>query len=58
MIDVLKGNFQVKNSVKVEEEGEHPASVEQELRTRALSSIGGSMVYVERTPMAWDGDSE
>lgn len=58
MIDVLKGNFQVKNSVRVEEDGEKPASLEQELRNRALSSIGGSMVYVERTPLAWDGDGE
>lgn len=55
MIDVLKGNFQVKNNVTVEEDGEQPTSLSQELRTRALGSIGGSMVYVERTPAVWDG---
>lgn len=58
MNELLKGNFQVKNPVSIDQKAESQVSIEQALRERALSSIGGSMVYVERTPLAWDGEDE
>ena len=30
----------------------------KELRERALASIGGSMVYMERTDFTWEGEEE
>ena len=30
----------------------------EEFRAKALSSIGGSMVYVDRTDLTWDGEAE
>ncbi len=51
----LKGNFKVKNPVKVEEEKKAP-SFQEEYKKKALASIGGSMVYMERTNLTWDGE--
>ncbi len=55
--EILKGNFKVKNPVKVEDKKEN-TSIRQELKKRVLASIGGSMVYMERTDLVWDGDSK
>lgn len=53
--EFLKGNFKVKNPVKLSEAtGEE--SVQERLRKRALASLGGSMVYMERNNLTWDGE--
>ena len=59
MSEFLKGNFKVKNEVR-----ENPAAaarsqseaLKEEFRKKALASICGSMVYVERTELTWNGD--
>lgn len=51
--ELLKGNFKVKNPIKVEKKS---SSVHEEYKKKALASIGGSMVYMERTNLTWDGD--
>lgn len=51
----LKGNFKVKNPVKIEKEMKTP-SFQEEYKKKALASIGGSMVYMERTNLTWDGE--
>ena len=60
MSEYLKGNFKAKREI-VEPSGapEHsPAQqLSAELRKKALSSLGGSMVYVDRTDLTWDPDS-
>jgi hypothetical protein len=62
MTEFLKGNFEVKRPVEtVEDETDTKTSDEviaEALRKAAMTSIGGSMVYVERTPLSWDGDDE
>lgn len=59
MSEFLKGNFKVKNVVG-EGLGKHAKSksqlLKEEFKKRALASICGSMVYVERTDLTWDGD--
>ena len=55
MQEILKGNFQVKNPVILHEE-EGTKSFDEEYRKRVLSSIGGSMVFMERTILVWEGD--
>ena len=57
MSELLKGNFNVKNKVKVNEENEDTDSM-NEFRKKALNSIGGSMVFVERDKLFWDDDSQ
>ena len=57
MSELLKGNFTVKNKVEVNEENED-ADTMSEYRKKALNSIGGSMVFVERDKLFWDGDSQ
>ncbi|MBL8013709.1 MAG: hypothetical protein JNN05_07655 [Candidatus Omnitrophica bacterium] len=57
MDELLKGNFKVKNPVKVEEKKES-MSFQEQYKKKALASIGGSMVYMERMNLTWDGDSE
>lgn len=52
MDSLLKGNFIPKAEVKKEEE--KPDS-NAEYRRRALESVGGSMVFVERERLFWDG---
>ena len=55
MQDILKGNFQVKNPVIFQKE-EGAKSFDEEYRKRVLASIGGSMVFMERTLLVWEGD--
>ncbi|MDB4037913.1 hypothetical protein N9519_02590 [Candidatus Thioglobus sp.] len=54
MSDLLRGNFQVKNKVKLKDE--KPDS-DSEYRKKAINSVGGSMVFVERNKLVWDEDS-
>ncbi len=53
--ELLKGNFKVKNPVKVEKQAKSEP-VHEQLRKRALASLGGSMVYMERKNLTWDGE--
>ena len=55
MSEFLKGNFTPKKQVE-DRSPENPADPAEEFRKQALNSIGGSMVYVERTRLDWDGD--
>ena len=52
---MLKGNFKPKQEVKAEESQPDPKA---EYRKKAIESIGGSMVFVERQTLFWDGDDE
>ena len=54
--DILKGNYKIKK--KIVEKKINIAKKEKlkkELKERALASLGGSMVYVERDKLFWDG---
>lgn len=51
MTDLLKGNFQPKEQVKAEESTPDPKA---EYRKKALESIGGSMVFVDRETLTYD----
>lgn len=59
MDEILKGNFKVKRPVKLEKEkikGKENR-LKKELREKALASLGGSMVYMERDlAFTWEGD--
>lgn len=55
--EFLKGNFKVKNPVKLSETVADE-SVQEQLRKRALASLGGSMVYMERNNLTWDGEAD
>ncbi len=57
MSDFLKGNFDVKREVKVNEERDETTEQSKEFRKKALESIGGSMVFVEREKLFWDEES-
>jgi len=41
-----------------EKERDYVKQVNDEFKKAALNSIGGSMVYVERTDLTWSGDDE
>ena len=59
MEDILKGNYEVKEPVKVNKidvNEQDPVNVREALKKRALASLGGSMVYVERDMLMWDGE--
>lgn len=53
MTDLLKGNFQPKETVKPDEQ---PPDPKAEFRKKALENIGGSMVFCEREQLTWDAD--
>lgn len=55
MSELLKGNFVPEKNVTVEDKAPETKSNYEE---KALASIGGSMVFVERNKMLWDGDEE
>ncbi|GAA5132129.1 hypothetical protein [Thalassotalea piscium] len=56
MSDLLKGNFTTQKEVKKPEENCGKDNAQQAFKKAALNSIGGSMVYVERTDLTWDGE--
>lgn len=63
MSDVLKGNFNVKKPVHAAEvdasrRDESTQALAERLKKAALASIGGSMVYMERTDLTWNGDDK
>ncbi len=58
MSNLLNGNFTTKNKVEVKKEDGENNTLQDEFRKAALNSIGGSMVYVERTDLTWSGDDE
>ena len=55
-MDILKGNFKVKKQPKVKISEENADSLESEFKKKAIENIGGSMVFVERKKVIWDGD--
>ncbi len=53
MSELLRGNFEVKRKVEVNETKDDAAEFKNEFRKKALESIGGSMVFVEREKLFW-----
>ena len=54
---ILKGNYTTKNDPEVDAKNDEKVSFENEFKKKAIENIGGSMVFVERKKMVWDGDS-
>lgn len=54
MNKLLKGNFDVKRKVEATENQDEEATLANEFRRKALESIGGSMVFVEREKLFWE----
>lgn len=54
MTGLLKGNFDVKRKVESTEQKDEAVEFKNEFRKRALESIGGSMVFVEREKLFWE----
>ena len=55
--EILKGNFKVQRPVKADKAHEgRDKTVREELKERALASLGGSMVFMDPSDLAWDGD--
>ena len=54
--DILKGNYKIKKKIQEKEISiDEQEKLKEELKERALASLGGSMVYVERDKLFWDG---
>ena len=53
MSEFLKGTYSVDKEIVDDKE-----SQKDEFTEKALNSIGGSMVFVERNKMVWKGDEE
>ena len=56
MSDFLKGSYDLDD--KIVDEADEKESANDEYKKKALNSIGGSMVFVEREQYVWDGDEE
>jgi hypothetical protein len=55
--DILKGNFKVKKGIDLGKlKTETDTSLSEELKQKVLATLGGSMVYVERNKLTWDGE--
>ena len=53
MNDFLKGSYSIDVEISDDEKEK-----KDDFRENALNSIGGSMVFVERKKMVWNGDEE
>lgn len=56
MSDFLKGNYDLEEEIV--DKSDESESAQDEFKEKALNSIGGSMVFVEREQYVWDGDDE
>ena len=55
--EIMKGNFKVKRPISANDlNKEKKESLSDIVRKKALASLGGSMVYVERKKLNWDGN--
>jgi len=55
--DILKGNYKINKKIKDEKINiDEKEKLKQELKQKALVTLGGSMVYVERDKLNWDGN--
>ena len=55
MGNLLKGNYKMDTKV-VDDKGEN--TIDDSYKKKALASIGGSMVFVDRKKLYWDGDDK
>jgi len=53
MDNLLKGNYETDKKVLNKDNKEK----KDDFKTRALASIGGSMVFVEKEILTWDGNN-
>ena len=53
MTEFLKGNYQI--DVKIEEHGDAADSTD-EFERKALSRLGGSICFVSKKKLIWNGD--
>lgn len=56
MSDFLKGTYDLDK--KIVDKSKESDKAKDEFKKKALNSIGGSMVFVEREKYTWDGDEE
>lgn len=54
MSELMKGNFEVKRKLEVADAGDDQVDFKNEFKKKALESIGGSMVFVEREMLFWE----
>ena len=59
MSEILKGNFAVKNPPKepVDKDVNLEQNISELLKEKVMTSLGGSMVYMERSKLSWDEDN-
>ena len=57
-MDILKGNYKVKVKSASKIGVKQKETLEDDFKKKAIENIGGSMVFVERKKMIWDGDQE
>lgn len=55
MENLLKGNFETQRKVQTKEITPADVGVSQRRQQKVMASLGGSMVYIEKTPLSWDG---
>lgn len=58
MSELLRGNFKPARPVRADETTNVEEDFKAEFRKKALESIGGSMVFVEREKLFWDESAE
>lgn len=55
-MQLLKGNFKTKKSPEAQVDEKEENDFSTGFRKKAIENIGGSMVFVERKLMTWDGE--
>ena len=60
MTKYLKGNYRVKKEVKEQENQETSKAdtLKEKFKKRAIETVGGSMVFIEKKQMVWKGDED
>lgn len=52
-MDILKGNFKVKNKVQNEKEEDKTNDIEDQFEKEALKHLGGSIAFVSKRKVMW-----
>ena len=54
----IKGNYEIEKLNPIDSQTDDLETIEDLLKEKVLTSLGGSMVYMEKTPLIWKEEKE
>ena len=55
---LVKGNYEIEKPISMDSQTDCTETIEDLLKEKVLTSLGGSMVYMEKTPLVWNEEKK